>query len=320
MDLTIIVVSYNTRNLLDECLQSIYARGCDLAFEVLVVDNASTDGSAEMVHLNHPQVRLIENAENMGFGRANNLAASQARGRHLLLLNSDAFLLEDTPGHLVRFLDEHAQAGAVGPLILGTDGRPQSKTFGNLPTARTLANHRLLLSRVFPRSRFFAGIYTERPWDRVMEVGWVSGVCLAVRRAAFEQVGGFDSRYFMYVEDLDLCRRLQDAGWKVYRLQDYAVKHHGQASAASEKDHLRHRIMQQRHLIAMQRESSGPVARLLSHLTLAAGLMVRLVVGLPGAALGSRSCRLRAKASAYCLADLVGILPPEAGEPCANRN
>lgn len=317
--LAIVIVSYNTADLLDACLQSVYENTVGVEFEIIVVDNASTDGSRRMLKERYPHVRLIENSENIGFGPANNLGAAATRAPYVWFLNSDTVLLEDTGAALVRFLDEHPEAGAVGPEVLLMDGRPQPKTCGNLPRLRPILCQYLLLSCLAPRSRFLSGICVERRRQRVTEVGWVSAVSVVVRAEAFEEGGGFDPACFMYAEEIDLFQRMARRGWKVYRVEDYALKHHLGASSKSESQHLRNSLMGQRNLMRVAARNSRRPTQWVIRAAMAVGLLARLAVGAV-AAIGSRAFRFRVRCWAWGLADLFGLVKKLPGGDRADRD
>jgi GT2 family glycosyltransferase len=235
LDLSVIIVNYNVREFLEQALASVQRASAGLSVEVLVVDNNSVDGSVAMVQERFPEVSVLVNDENIGFGRANNQAIRQARGRYLLILNPDTIVQEDTLSTLVRFMDEHPEAGAVGCQILNPDGTFAPESRRSFPTP-AVAFYRIAgLSRLFPRSRTF-GRYnlTYLPRNEVAEVDALSGSCMVVRHAALHTApeapthgalssdplptgaGLFDEDYFMYGEDLDWCYRIQQAGWKIY--------------------------------------------------------------------------------------------------------
>ncbi len=225
---SVIVVSWNTRELLRACLDSIYAQPPDGPFDVWVVDNASADGSPAMVRERFPQAHLIENATNRGFAAANNLGLRQSRGRYALLLNSDA---EATPGALTamaRFMDEHPRAGAAGPKLLNPDGSFQA-SYARFPT---LLSELALLTGT---ARWWQGPYAPSPRPQASEqarpVDWVAGAALIVRRAAMDEVGLMDERYFLYSEETDWCWRLGRGGWPVWYLPRVEIVHHAGASS-----------------------------------------------------------------------------------------
>jgi hypothetical protein len=231
MDLSIIIVNWNTHELLVQCLQSIAenVRTCErVNVETFVVDNASTDGSAEMVRERFPWVRLIENAENVGFARANNQALREATGRYAVLLNSDAELLPGTLQTLVDFMDAHPEAGACGPLLFNGDGQSLQPSCHPVLTPWREFWRLAFLDRVIPRAT-----YPMERWERSQprEVEVIKGACLVLRREALDQVGVLDEQYFMYTEEMDLCYRLAHDGWKLYWVPQARVIHHGEASS-----------------------------------------------------------------------------------------
>ncbi|HEU5078479.1 MAG TPA: glycosyltransferase family 2 protein [Opitutaceae bacterium] len=305
--ISIIIVSYNTRQLLADCLASIrtYARSAEI--EIIVVDNNSADGSVEMLRDEFPEVRRIENKNNPGFGVANNQGFAISRGEFVLLLNSDTVLLEDTPGKLRDFMLRHPRAGAVAPLVRLMDGTRQPKTYGHLPTARVVFNQSLLLSSLFPRSRSFAGIFVEHSFGREMQVGWISGVCMLIRPEAYAAVDGFDPAFFLYAEDIDLCRRIVNAGWTIHRIDDHAIKHLCGGSSKSDQIVIRNGVLQQRNFLRLIDASTGPAGRAFARVSLAAGLAAR--VALRGLRLIVRphGGRLSFHVSLKCLADILGV-------------
>ncbi|MGA3007569.1 MAG: glycosyltransferase family 2 protein [Opitutaceae bacterium] len=317
--LAFLIVSYNTRELLDACLASVYRHTTGLPFEVIVVDNDSRDGSPAMVREKYPAVVLVESGANLGFGRANNLGFARSRAPFVLLLNSDALLLEDTGTALVRFLETHPRAGLAGPGIVLMDGTRQPKTRGMLPTARVMLNQNLLLSRLFPRSRFWAGLYVEAEWGREARVGWVSGVCVAVRREAYEQSGGFDPEIFMYAEDVDLCRRCAAHGWETWRVEAHAVKHLCGGSTRTDEQVLRHRVLQQRNFLRLLDRSMGPAGRAVTRGSFVVGLLMRSVLRGLASPVGGAGRRLAFRADLRCLSDFVGWARPRPEESHAHR-
>ncbi|MFA9478201.1 glycosyltransferase family 2 protein [Phycisphaerales bacterium AB-hyl4] len=231
-DLSIIIISYNTRELLDACLASVYDRLGGLDAEVIVVDNASADGSADMVRERYPQARLIENQANTGFAAANNQAIEIAVGRHVLLLNSDTYVLGDVLAASVRYMDEHEQVGAMGCRVLNTD-RTLQLTCSQTPG---LVNLVLLTSGLWRLNRpRWLGRYQMKHWDRTDErdVDVISGCYLMVRRTVIEQVGPLDDAFFFFGEETDWCTRIRQAGWALRFAPVGEIVHYGSASAAS---------------------------------------------------------------------------------------
>lgn len=223
IDLSIIVLSWNTRELLRGCLASLQAAlrpGIPPAVEVIVVDNASTDGSAELVARDFAEFRLLRNAENAGFARGNNAGLALSAGRHAMLLNCDTIVPAAAIAGLVNFMDAHPAAGACSPRLARIDGSPQPYAYGGDPELGYLL--RRGLRRVL-RSR------PLHDWAvaETIEVDWVSGACLLARRRAIEQVGGLDESFFMYFEDSDWCLRMRQAGWRIYYVPAASITHIG---------------------------------------------------------------------------------------------
>ena len=233
-DLSVIIVSYNVREFLQQCLHSLEKAGEGLSMEIIVVDNASGDGSAEMVRREFPRVRLIENRDNRGFSRANNQAVRIAGGRYLLLINPDTLAREDTLAAMIAFMEAHPEAGAAGCKILNPDGTLQLSCRRSFPTPWVALSKITGLGRLFPGSRLF-GSYnlTYLDPDRTAQVDALSGSFMFLRRQALEQVGLFDEQYFMYGEDLDLCYRIKKATWKIYYVPDTQIIHYKGKSTES---------------------------------------------------------------------------------------
>lgn len=224
-DVSVIVVNWNTRSLLERCLAAVQANAGPLSVELIVVDNASSDDSVAMVLARFPEARLIANAENVGFARANNQGLAAAAGRYCLLLNSDAFLDAGALERLVQYLDAHPRAGAAGPRLRYEDGSLQRSCFA-FPTLWTELWQALWLDRLFPRSRVF-GRYWMTYWDvdDTREVDSLMGAVLILRREAIDQIGGLDETFFMYSEEVDLCYRLRQAGWQNHFVHTATAMH-----------------------------------------------------------------------------------------------
>lgn len=232
---SVIIVNWNTREHLRRCLKAILEaqsdrHGTEIAIEVIVVDNASADGSAEMVRQEFPQVKLVANERNIGYAAANNQAAVVAQGQFFLLLNPDAEVTPNAIARLVAFAQMHPDAGAVAPKLIYPDGRLQPSV-RSFPTPAALVFAALGLDKLFPRSRVL-GRY-RMAWfhyDRVAEVDQPMASALLVRRAAWEQIGGMDATLRIFFNDVDFCWRLKMTGWRIYFLPDAVVVHHHGAS------------------------------------------------------------------------------------------
>jgi GT2 family glycosyltransferase len=222
----IIIVTWNTADLIEDCLASIFASPPTSPFEVWVVDNASTDGSSRMVRERFPQVHLVRNSENVGFARANNQAIKQSAGQYVLLLNPDTLVAPGTLQTLLDFLERHPQAGAVGPRTLNPDGSLQVSAHRQPTLSREL--WRLFhLDNLAPHAE-----YRRSKWNtsEAQQVEVLKGACLLLRREVLEQVGLLDEDYFMYSEEVDLCYRVRRAGWRLFWVPESDIVHLGAQS------------------------------------------------------------------------------------------
>ena len=233
VDLSIIIVSWNTAKLLRECLESIYEHTKGITFEVFVVDNASSDGSVGVVKESFPGVRLIQNRQNAGFSKANNQAIVLSEGRYIALLNPDTLLIEDVFSTLVGYADQYEEVGAIGPMLLNSDGKTiQYVCARRLPTLFGSFCHNSGLARRFPESRLL-GRTNMTYWDHrsSRDVEVISGACMVVRRRTVSEVGLMDENQFMYADDIDWCKRIMDARWRIYYCSEAAILHYGGESS-----------------------------------------------------------------------------------------
>lgn len=227
-DLSIIIVSYNTKNFLYSCLQSVYENlSKNLKFEVIIVDNASSDGSVEMVKKQFEKVTLVKNQENLGFAKANNLGIEKAHGRYLLFLNSDTILHKNTIETIISFMEKNNDAGATTCRINLPDGKMDDACHRGFPTPWNAFCHFSGLSRVFPKSKIFAG-YSLGWMDltKIHEIDACCGAFMIVKRESGEGVNWWNESYFWYGEDLDFCYRLKGKGWKIYFLPTVSILHY----------------------------------------------------------------------------------------------
>ncbi|UCD06691.1 MAG: glycosyltransferase [candidate division WOR-3 bacterium] len=235
-DLSIVIVNYNVKAFLEQCLIAVDRARGDLDIEIFVVDNASVDGSQAMVRKRFPDVNLIENTANIGFSTANNQAIKAAKGEYILILNPDTLIQEDTLVVLKKYLDEHQDVGAVGCKLLNPDGSFQIASRRSFPTPWVAFCRIVGLSRAFPRSRLF-GQYnvTYLDPDTEAEVDVLSGSLMMLRNSVLDRVGYFDEDYFMYGEDIDLSYRIKKAGWKIiYTPLTNVIHYKGESSKKSE--------------------------------------------------------------------------------------
>jgi GT2 family glycosyltransferase/lipopolysaccharide/colanic/teichoic acid biosynthesis glycosyltransferase len=235
-DLSVVIVNYNVKAFLEQCLIAIERARGDLNIEIFVVDNASVDGSQAMVKKRFPHVKLIENNQNVGFSTANNQAIEKAQGEYVLILNPDTLIQEDTLVILKKHLDENPRVGAVGCKLLNPDGSYQINSRRSFPTPWVAFARIVGLSKIFPKIRLF-GQYnlTYLDPDIETEVDVLSGSLMVLRRRTLEQVGYFDEDYFMYGEDIDLSYRIKKAGWKIiYTPATKAIHYKGESTKKSE--------------------------------------------------------------------------------------
>lgn len=227
MDLSIIIPSYNTKALLERCIISIITglKESDVSHEVIVVDNASTDGSPELLRKKYPQVQLVCNTENVGYGKANNQAIKKARGEYILLLNSDIVVQNDAIGLLYRFIKDKNKAFAGGKLY-NVDGsaQPSCGPFYTIPVVALM---------LFAKGDYWGATRTSPTTTR--SVDWVSGACLMGKKNAFEEVGFFDEEIFMYMEDIDFLYRAKMKGYGVFFYAYARFTHAGAASSGERR-------------------------------------------------------------------------------------
>jgi len=258
-DVSVIVVNWNTRQLLADCLASLYDTVRDLGFEAIVVDNGSSDGSVEMVRQRFPQARLIVNQDNKGFAGANNQALAISEGRYALLFNSDAVALPGAVEAMVRFADAHPRVGIVGAQLLNTDGTFQA-SYTDFPI---LLQEFLILSAL--GRRLYGPWYPSHgPRDSQVttQADYVEGACLLIRQQAFEEVRGLDEGYFMYAEEVDWCFRIKQAGWEVWYLPEAQIVHHGGASSRRQPTSKEARLYRSRVRFFRLNYGPGAAARL----------------------------------------------------------
>ncbi len=239
VDVTVAIVNWNTRDELRECIASALRHYRDFTYEIVVVDNASADGSAEMVRREFPEVRLIENRENAGFAVANNQIMREAKGRHILLLNSDTITVDNSVKLLIDYADQHPRAGIVGGRLLNRDGSFQAShaRFPSLWTEFLLTTG---LGKRFIQPSYPSYGEVEEP----CQADWVGGAFLLARSEAIDEVGMLDEAFFMYSEETDWCYRMKKKGWEVHHLPPAKVVHLlGASSAKSEEPLLRRLVL-----------------------------------------------------------------------------
>lgn len=234
MDLSIIIISYNTKDLLRKCLLSIERAINDYSYEIIVVDNASSDGTVEMIKNEFPLVHLIINKENIGFAKANNYGIQYAKGRYILLLNSDAILHTNCLNKMIKFMEMQKNAAALSPKVLNLDDTLQSKGnhFPSLTKALLLI---LKINKILPK-KYLYKIFPNLFWDEneIRKVDWISGCCMLIKKDALKEIGLLPESYFMYYEDLEWCLLAKNKGYDIWYYPKATITHISSSSPNNE--------------------------------------------------------------------------------------
>lgn len=301
MDLSILIVNWNTCDDLLRCLRSVYGHPPRAEFEVLVLDNASSDGSAGAVSAQFPQAALVASQDNLGFARANNRLAAEAGGRYWLLLNPDTAVSPGAIDLLVNDLERLPHVAAAGPRLVNPDGSLQP-SIQRLPTLLREWWRLFHLDSLYALSQYPPTALTSRQ-TRPVEV--LNGACLLLRRGAVEPLGLFDEDYFMYSEEVDLCDRLAQAGWELHWVPEAVVMHAGGQSTRQAADRMFLELY--RNKLRFFRKRRGALAGTLYKGILLQATLVRLMLTAAGRPFGARAGRRNAVARQYRL--LLAELP-----------
>lgn len=277
-DVSIIIVNWNTRDILRDCLNSVYKQTQGIAFEMIVVDNASSDGSATMVKREFPEAVLIENSQNRGFAAANNQGIKIAKGRYVLLLNPDTIVLDGAIQKTVAYADNHSDIGVLGCQVWLNENEIQ-KTCFSFPSISGLLVQKLGLFHMFPKSRIFGWI-DYYWWDRttLMDVDVVSGMFMLVRTSAIEQVGMMDEDYFVYAEETDWCWRFQQAGWRCVFTPSARIIHLDGGSKSTEQISVKMYVQQQKSLLIYFIKQRGRFSWMIAKAIYIISMMSRVAV------------------------------------------
>ena len=309
IDLSILIVNWNTKGFLLRCLRSIFETREEDSWEVIVVDNGSRDGSGEEAKRRFPVIRLIENEKNLGFAKAMNQGLQQSSGRYALLLNPDTQVKEGAIERLLSFMAAHPEVGISGGHLLNRDGSKQN-SIANFPSLATELLNKSLLRWMFPKR--FPG--KGRNYSEPIEVDSVIGACMIVRRETMEQVGPLDEDYFLFLEETDWCYRMKKAGWKVYHLPQAEIYHDQGKSAEREKKKAKVEYYRSRYLFF--RKNRGKLQCLL----LAMGIVLKLGVQLLTIGIGClvtlftiKGWRKRLSVYAYLMAWHLRLCPRKMG-------
>jgi hypothetical protein len=233
--LSIIIVNYKTPSLLKQCIKSIYKNAPSFSYDIIVVDNDSQDGSAEMIEDDFEDVILIAHNENLGFPKAVNRAIKKSKSKYILLLNPDITVLKDSLDKMVEFMDRNESVAVLGPKLINPNGSIQHSCFKWFTSPRVVLYRRTPFGRLTGKKKLIDD-FLMVDWDhsKGREVAWILGSCMMVRRSAIDQVGLMDERFFMYMEDVDWCRRFWQKGWKVYYYPNVEMVHYYARASASE--------------------------------------------------------------------------------------
>ena len=240
-DLSIIIVSYNTRDLITKCLDSIKETARSISFEVFIIDNGSTDDSVEVIKKyvkedKSQKTHFVENDKNLGFSKANNKAMKNAKGRYVLFLNPDTVIYPRTLDYMVKYMDENKQVGAATCELIMPNGEIDDASHRGFPTPWNSFNHFSGFSKIFPHSRIFSG-YSQgwKDLNKTHEIDALAGAFMIVRREAGDQVGWWDEDYFFYGEDLNFCYDLIKRGWKIMYVPEVSILHYKGVSGGLKK-------------------------------------------------------------------------------------
>jgi GT2 family glycosyltransferase len=236
MDLSIIIVNYNTKELLKQTIQSVIDTTKNIRYEIIVSDNNSTDGSIEMLEKYFPEVKLIKNKDNLGFPKGNNVAVKKSIGRYVLLLNSDTVVIDNCLEKCIKYMDLHKGIGVLGCKVVLKDGQLDHACKRGFPTPEASLFYMLKLHKLFPDSKKF-GQYTlgYLHEDEPNEVDSLTGAFMVLRRETVDEVGLLDEEFFMYGEDIDWCYRIKEAGWKVMYYPEAKIIHYKGASSKKKR-------------------------------------------------------------------------------------
>jgi GT2 family glycosyltransferase len=255
--LSIVIVNWKSCEFLRKCLESICLSPRDLSIEVIVVDNASFDGSEDLIQGSFPGVRFLQSDRNLGFSGANNLGYKSTQGKYLLFLNPDTEIVGAALEMMVSALDSNPEAGIIGAKLLNSDHSLQTSCVQRFPTILNQALDLDFLMRAFPKLSLWGTAPLFEPHSAPVPVDVVSGACLMIRRDVFAKIGGFSTCYFMYAEDVDLCWKARKAGWKSYYLAGAEVVHHGGRSTAFKEETNFSSVMMRESRLRFMRESRG---------------------------------------------------------------
>lgn len=236
MKLSIVIPTYNANEWIQGCIDSIRQHGPSYDYEIIAVDDNSTDDTPDIVRRQFPDVRLFSNEKNVGFGKTANVGVRASAGEYVLVLNNDTWVHEGALDRLIEYLDQHSSVGIVGPKVLSANGSLQQQCRRRIPTPAAALLYFTGVARLFPENPRVAGyLMTASDENATTEVDAVSGACLMVRRTVLDQIHGFDEEYYLYGEDMDFCWRTKLAGWSVVYYPAAVITHFGGQGGTGKK-------------------------------------------------------------------------------------
>jgi hypothetical protein len=278
MDLSIIIVNWNSADYVRKCLLSIYSQTKGLDFEVIVIDNASHDRCEGIIRNEFPQTKFIQSKENIGFARANNLGAQHSSGRNLLFLNPDTEIIGSAVNVMFSYLESMPDAGAVGCKLLNSDLSIQTSCIQPFPTILNQILDVEYLKLRFPKFKFWGIKPLFFSNSKPEKVDVISGACIMVKRGIFEKVGLFSTDYFMYSEDVDLCYKIQNAGHKIYYINEAEVVHHGGGSTRAKREDYFAAVLMRESIFRFIKKTRGRTNALIYKLTMLTVSLGRLML------------------------------------------
>jgi GT2 family glycosyltransferase len=287
MDLSIIIVNWNSAGYLEKCLETVYENTQGVQFEVIVVDNASFDGCREMLETRFPMVTFIQSGANLGFSGANNLGFERSSGRALLFLNPDTEVVGNALDVMLRVLNRSSKAGIVGARVLNSDRTIQTSCVQRFPSILNQTFDAELLRNLFPKAKFWGTRPLFEKQQGPVAVEMITGACLLIKRELFEEVRGFSTEYFMYSEDVDLCYKARRAGYENYYVDDAIVVHHGGGSSATADQKIHAAIAIRKSLLTFFILRHGRLYAAVYRVTVAIAAVMRCAL-LKAVLLGSR--------------------------------
>jgi GT2 family glycosyltransferase len=278
MDLSIIIINWNSVTFLRRCIKSIYSQIKDIKFEIIVVDNASYDGSDELIQNDFTDVKFIQSNENIGFAKANNLAYKYSSGRNLLFLNPDTEIIGPAINTMIAYLEKMPDAGAIGCKLLNSDMTLDTSCVQPFPTILNQALDIEYLKVRFPKVKLWKSNPLLSIDGNPLEVEVIIGACIMIKRSLFENIGLFSTDYFMFAEDLDLCYKIHQAGYKTYYVSEAKIIHHAGGSTKNKQKNDFKIVMMRESVLMFLKKSKGSFYANLYRLVTAFSAIFRLII------------------------------------------